>query len=526
LSTDFSFRQILNRRRVEKIVTALIILLFAALALDVFLLGFAFTRNYRREATCLALLSGTLGIYSLGYALELMAKTSGEAMMALRVENIGIPLVAPFFLLTVLAFFHPRLLRPWMIKVSVFYGVMMAVIVFFNDSHMLYYSSIEMGFNGAFIAARLSRGPFYFIQQAFSTVTMLLAYIMLFVRYIRGPKKLRRQMNLFIVGSLFGFAGNVANFFGAVPMNIDPTPFALSIGLLFSAINLYQHKMMDIVPAAVDNAVENMDDAMIVLDIDWGFVYCNQEAKEIFPALEKFSGTEEIQRVEGWPAELMPNSAAQVVFSVAASPSVKTLHRATITPIVSKQGTVIGFSLTIRDITEITDMLARLEELAITDPLTGVLNRRHFMELVDQHMGIALRHNLSMGLLLLDIDHFKRVNDSYGHLAGDYVLCKVVQVVTNQLRAHDIMARFGGEEFIILSIEDSETDLITFSNRLREAIESELISFEGVDIPITASFGAVLIEPGQSYKGALDAVDRALYTAKRRGRNQAVLGKI
>ena len=500
--------------------------MFAALFLDVGIIAFAFTRNYRRGVACFAMMAGALLFYILGYLLDVMSTTPGEAMLALRIENLGIPLIAPFFLLMTISFFRPRLLQKWMIIASLAYGTLMFLTVFLNDAHLLYYSSVATNYNGSFYVVQLGKGPLYYVQQAVSISCMAMAYVIIAVRYINGSAKLRQQMHLFILGSLFGFVANIANFTGMFSGGTDPTPLAMTMGLVCFVINLYRYKFMDIVPAAFDMAIETMDDAVIVLDINWGLIYCNQTACDIFPVLASFSGTEEIMCAPGWPEELSPQSDSQVNFSVINTAGETRLQRAGINPIYDKKHKPIGVSLIIRDVTEISDMLNRLEELAITDPLTGVFNRRHFMTLIDRQMDLGLRHNLPMSILLLDVDYFKRVNDTYGHLAGDYVLRMIVQTITRQMRAHDIIARYGGEEFIIMSAEPDEAGLMSFGARLCKAVENEIIRYDGAEISVTVSLGAVIIMPAQTYEDAISAVDRALYAAKAAGRNRVMLGKI
>ena len=512
---------------VKEIKTVLTIALLLALAWNIYMLAYAFTRRDRRRALCFSLLTMAVLFYTLGYLLEINATTRSEAMMALRVENVGIPLVMPFFLMTALGFYQPRLLRPWMNVISGAYGVIMFLLIFFNDKHLLYYTKIDMVYNGSFFASQLGKGPLYFVQQAVSTTGMFTVYVLLATRFIRGSIKLRHQMRFFIVGSLLGLASNLAYFSGIIPLGIDPTPFALTIGLMFFAVVLRKHKLMDVVPAAFDMAIENMDDAAIVLDNDWGFIYCNEKAKHLFPALGSFSGSEEIMRAEGWPVEINPKSEKQVFFEFVNPATGKiTQQKSSIYLIYDKLGREIGISVIIRDITETVSMLKQLEALAITDDLTGVFNRRHFMTIIDRQIGLSKRHNLPVSILMLDIDHFKDINDTYSHLAGDHILREMTAAVSRQMRAHDVIARYGGEEFIIMSAEKDEESLLIFTNRLRKAIENEVFEFDGNIISVTASFGAVLIKPGQSFDAGMVAVDKALYEAKNSGRNMVVLGVI
>ena len=511
---------------VKTIKLVLIVLLFIALFWDVGLLGFSFTRNDKRGVAYFALLAGSLFLYTLGYLLEMISVTPGEVMLALRVENLGIPLVAPVFLLTTLGFYQPKSLRKWMLPAALTYSTIMSLIVFTNDYHHIYYASVSLVQRGEFLTAVMERGPMYYVVQVSTFIYMGTAYAILAVRFIRGSAKLRRQMLLFIIGSFFGFATNIANILKVAPLNLDFMPIALTLGLIFFAITLQRHKLLDIVSVAFDMAVETMNDALVVLDNEWCFIYCNQKARELFPVLATYAGTESIEDTPGWPVALHPQAEQQVTLTLEDPTTARpTFHRASIDAIRSKLGKDIGVFLLIRDITEITGVLNNLEAQAITDPLTGVFNRRHFATLVDRQMSMARRHDMPISLLLFDIDHFKSVNDTYSHLAGDHVLCRVVEVVTRQMRTYDVMARYGGEEFVVLSTESDEDALIAFANRLRKAIEQETIAFEHHAIRITASFGVVVLLPGQSYEAGMDAADRALYAAKHGGRNCVVLGK-
>ena len=489
------------------------------------MLAFAFTRNDRRAAGYFAMFVGSLLFYVLGYLLEITAVEPAEAMLALRIENIGIPLIPAFFLLTALAFFRPKLLRPWMTVAALLYGAVAFLVVFLNDEHMLHYTSITMIDHGSFYVAKLGKGPLFIMRQLISLAFILLGYGLLVTRYVHGSKKLRRQMMLFFIGSAFAFGISITPMLRIVPYGLDPSPLGLTIGLIFFAVDLYQHKLMDIAPAAFDMTVESMDDALIVLDNEWCFVYCNQHAYELFPTLKAFSGTEEVVNIEGWPKDISRHADEPLEFSLNDPATGKPLlQRASVEIIHSKRGKAIGFSIVLRDITEITAMLNRLEAQAITDPLTGVYNRRYFMSLVERQMRMVQRYQLPMGIMLFDIDFFKRVNDTYGHLAGDHTLCRIVDAVSRQLRAEDAMARYGGEEFIILSVERDAQGLLAFAERLRDIIEHTVIEYEGATLQVTASFGAALIFPGHTYETAIEAVDKALYAAKNGGRNRVALG--
>ena len=164
-------------------------------------------------------------------------------------------------------------------------------------------------------------------------------------------------------------------------------------------------------------------------------------------------------------------------------------------------------------------------EAALRDGLTGVFNRRYFEERLRSEYAFADRHGTTLALLFLDLDHFKNVNDSLGHLAGDAVLKQFAQLVASSIRTEDVLCRYGGEEFAVLC---RETDLMRASvlgERVRHAVSTHAFSFEGKPVQITVSIGiaAVPDETIRSAEGLLAAADGALYQAKERGRNCVVM---
>lgn len=163
------------------------------------------------------------------------------------------------------------------------------------------------------------------------------------------------------------------------------------------------------------------------------------------------------------------------------------------------------------------------ERLARIDALTGVYNRRHMAETTAHELARASRHDAAIGVVMLDIDFFKRINDAHGHAAGDAVLVEVARRLQAGVRSWDVVARVGGEEFCVLApaIAD-EADLLELGERLRDAVAHRAITISpGLAIPVTASLGVAMLrgEDG-SAEHAFDCADRALYAAKRRGRNR------
>ncbi len=164
-----------------------------------------------------------------------------------------------------------------------------------------------------------------------------------------------------------------------------------------------------------------------------------------------------------------------------------------------------------------------LESIATIDGLTNVLNRRGLEDASIKMQDMCKRINLSMAVLLIDIDHFKKVNDKYGHLVGDDALRHLAKVVAGVLRSSDAFGRYGGEEFCAFLPNTTESDAIGLAERRRAAVEASALRLGSVTIKTTISIGvADSVRAGYDFKGLVAAADSALYGAKNGGRNQVV----
>ena len=178
-----------------------------------------------------------------------------------------------------------------------------------------------------------------------------------------------------------------------------------------------------------------------------------------------------------------------------------------------------------QDISERKSMEASLLHLATSDPLTGLWNRRHFTEVVNGELGRVRRHGVQAGLMLLDLDHFKRINDTRGHAAGDEVLRHFAGIVSRHLREADVFARLGGEEFaVLLPCVDDAAGAVRAAERVRDLIASTPAIVDDVPLPFSVSIGVAMLDADDAgFDAVFTRADEALYEAKRGGRNRTVL---
>jgi diguanylate cyclase (GGDEF)-like protein/PAS domain S-box-containing protein len=178
-----------------------------------------------------------------------------------------------------------------------------------------------------------------------------------------------------------------------------------------------------------------------------------------------------------------------------------------------------GIIVNLHDVTERKALVAKLEAMSETDVLTGLVNRRGFLKRAEQEVARARRSNLPLTVVMVDVDHFKRVNDRYGHAAGDLVLAMIAEQCRSVMRDVDIIARFGGEEFVLLLPDTTVAAGHTVVSRLRRAIAAAKVATIKGEVSVTASFGLAAVHPDGDLESALRLADEALYEAKHAGRD-------
>ncbi len=191
-----------------------------------------------------------------------------------------------------------------------------------------------------------------------------------------------------------------------------------------------------------------------------------------------------------------------------------------VAPLRGQQGQVIGRMHIMSDITETKKLQEELRRQATTDELTKVSNRRHFMELANNEIKRAIRFKRSTTIALIDLDHFKQINDTYGHAAGDKTLIAFTKIFQSHIREIDVFARFGGDEFILLLPETSQEQAYTVVERVRLALTTHPIDLNGKSVVLTFSSGITSLSDDQeAIDTLLNQADQALYRAKEIGRN-------
>ncbi len=192
-------------------------------------------------------------------------------------------------------------------------------------------------------------------------------------------------------------------------------------------------------------------------------------------------------------------------------------------PVRTEQGAILGAVQVFRDASPVVALettLEKLRELALKDPLTGLANRRHLSELLGLQVELFQRVGIPFSVVMIDLDHFKRINDTWGHLVGDKVLVRFAEILQSQCRAGDVVGRIGGEEFLILLREVHSEQAFLIVDRWRETVAAASLAAELAAHAVTISLGIAEVALGDTCESLLSRVDAALYRAKASGRNR------
>ncbi|MDP1784433.1 MAG: diguanylate cyclase, partial [Sulfuricurvum sp.] len=401
----------------------------------------------------------------------------------------------------------------------------------FSLSNINIFARYFLGVPGIFLTAYIFSHPFYLVQGSAYASVKRCTYTL--------------ALTFFIYGILAGIIVPTGDFFPASVLNAEafqsltglPIQFfralcAMAAGYAITKIlQLFKHQT-DFHLLKLSKALEESGDTVVITDLEGTIEYVNRtfEQQSGYLAQEVIGKNPNILR-SGEHQNFFYEQLWQTILSGETYRGVITNKRKdttlyhefkTIVPLKNKRGKLSNFISTGKDITSRILFEHELEKTAATDPLTGAANRLQCDRWLKSATDQARVFNTPIALILFDIDDFKKVNDTFGHNAGDSVLIQIAEIVHTMVRNSDIFARWGGEEFVILQIDTPFEGTITFAERLRKKIEHS--TFKDI-CPITVSLGVAQYDGVESIESFIKKADDAMYEAKKQGKNRVVVDR-
>ncbi|MCV4230664.1 diguanylate cyclase [Virgibacillus sp. LDC1] len=484
-------------------------------------------------------------IYTFGAALELSSNSLHEIQFWIKFEYLGMPFLPPLNLLIILSYLGMEryLRRPLLIGMFAIPVVTM-LLVMTNEMHHLYYRDIGLHSGISSLKVDVVAGPWYIIQGAYTFACMIGGVILLLRSWHKMPSY-RFQLNTMLIGLVLPLIGDFLYLGGLTPDGMDPIPVIMTLTSALYLWALTSKGLFHVAPIARDNLFSSMREGVLVLDLDNRLVDFNPAATVMMPELSPSAiggpllelwhlhTTEPIFGMEQREGRDAEESDIQEIRWQLGDQSFNYQIRSSV--VRNQGGREVGRLIVLIDVTERTRLQEELRQGAYYDGLTRIYNRAHFMKLSCTLLSQAVRSREPMAILLFDIDHFKRINDVYGHDMGDQALLHIVELSRQSLRSEDLFARYGGEEFVIAMPGRTTTEAEAAAQRIRAELRTQPMATPQGPLFITASFGIASI--GASFynstievdaeevkwdaelKRLLKLADRALYEAKHSGRN-------
>jgi diguanylate cyclase (GGDEF)-like protein len=463
-------------------------------------------------------------LFSFFYVFELSSSTLKGIKLWLSMEYLVMPYI-PAFIFIMCAEYAGHKLKPWAHYILFLIPSITIFMHATNGLHQLYYTAVEMKDDAPFPIADLEYGPFFYVHAFYMFICLTVSVLTLLLQLKGASLLFRIQLLAMAAGLIFPILANYFYLNDLSPYGIDLGPVSMSLSYLFHWAALMSFKMFDVTPILRDTVFDRMKEGVIVLNTKDIILDYNSAMRQIMPFLkpsvigkpftEAFAGS-------GILGKIIENGMDCDYAWMQGDKKIH--HQVQMSDVEDKNGNKIGRIISFVNITEKILIQEQLKELASIDGLTQVYNRTYFMKQSLESLGGISPNGEDVSLIMFDIDHFKKINDDYGHETGDFVLSQIAAIAKDSIRESDVIGRYGGEEFIILLPETSFDEACDLAEAIRLNVSGQHTEAGQVNVHATLSLGVshmflfpqVLDDPIQFL---MREADQALYAAKRNGRN-------
>lgn len=502
-------------------------------------------RSHAPGLNSLLLMLSMLAVWSFGYSMITLAPSLDLKRFWLKFENIGILTVPIFWFFFTIQYTR---LDKWLNKYTgaLFFilPLISMILLLSNNWFHYYYASIQpvSEHGGPLI---IERGPWYKFILFYPYLLQLISMGLLIWRAFQYRNIYRRQMFALLGAVLIPVLFNV--FYQLTPslglafsIRVDLTPISFTLSAALIAFGVFELRIFDLMPIARHTVMEHIPEMVFVVDIRNRVLDANVVAQKwLGKTAEEIIGKDPADVFQAWPELVkryqLANETREEIVIPGAPP--RTLELV-VSLLHDRLNNLLGRVIVAHDITEHKhlenqlriqlaeneSLRAMLQEQAIRDPLTNVYNRRFLAESLDKEISWAKREERPVSIVILDVDYFKKFNDTYGHKCGDVVLQSIAQFLVGNTRNEDIVCRYGGEEFVILMSNATLESAYERTENWRQTLESTVFEYEGLKLNATFSAGVASF-PLHGFDGesVLQSADKALYQSKNNGRNLVTL---
>lgn len=519
--------------------------IFIAFFVNVFVTYSSWPRRKAKGGVYFAFAMLSITFWTLAAGLDYAAVPIYLKVFFAKLEYLGYMSAVALFAAFSLSYagFEDALKKPWVNLLLIGVPVVNVLLAWTNELHGWVWAGFRAN-EAADNVLIFEHGPAFTWVALSAYALILVIFISLLRASLKGTGLARKQARMLLFGLLALVASNLIYLFDIFSSpGVDWSSITFSITGLFFLFALYGSRLMDVVPVARNTMIERMADGILVLDAQEHLVDFNPAAQALLGLAQEDLWTPFQIALARWPEIIAlledPDRPEATEATLGKHESVFDLR---LTLLNDNLNQVYGVLVVMRDITrrklaeqslrranwqmqnqlkEIGELQTALSEQANRDALTKLYNRRFLVDALEREFLLAQRYAQSLSIVMLDIDHFKSVNDNYGHDAGDGCLVALAQLMQLHFRKSDIICRYGGEEFLLV-LPDSNAELSTQRiEELRQLIANTTNQFGPHKIKLTVSAGiATYPIHGENSAEIIHKADEALYVSKQTGRNR------
>lgn len=509
--------------------TPFILPLVVSAALLVLIASYA--RSYAEGPAAKSLFWAILSIalWSMGYAFEIAATEVETKLLWANLQFLGIGAAPILWLQTIMRLLraetkhHRSLGLLWIVPLA-------TVLLAFTDRyHGLFRVSYAVVNMANLLLLETQYGWWHnLVFVPYQYMLYFSALVLLVRSSLEARPYYRRRYLHMLLAALLPLSGSLFYVFGVEPFTLfNPSPVFFTVAVVIFSVLVFRHRLFDVRPVARASIVENLAEGVLVLDTALRIVDFNPAAQGIFVSLEEDSigmPGAALFGNDGVLGRLLQGAPGESAYYTVGIGEEQRQYRCSRTVVTANKRRELATILIFNDETEERRLLKKLEDLASLDALTGLANRRTIFVRFEQELERARRHGHPIAVIIMDLDHFKRVNDSHGHAVGDEVLRVTGETLQETVRSGDVIGRYGGEEFALCLPETTPEAAMQFAERLRKKIAEIRIPEGEREVRLTASFGVCGRQQvtTEGLNELLRHADGALYRAKHLGRNRTV----
>jgi diguanylate cyclase (GGDEF)-like protein/PAS domain S-box-containing protein len=523
-------------------------LYFAFLSLTAIISAIVAFGAWQRRQTCsvskpFIWMMLAIALYAMIAAMEAGAIALGDKIFWSKLEYVASGSVITLFLIFTMHFTNKR---RWLTSpnTALLWGIpaFNVVIVATNEWHHLIWTGFLPDPHQSNIVIYQHGIGFFWVIGCIYVYTLTGVFLLLKRALLPSVLLYSQQSWMALAGALVPLLGCSAYTLHLTPPGLNITPMSFMLTGIIYAVSVFRFRMFDLVPVARDILIERMSDGVIVLDLQNRILDINPAAQSLIGSTPMLIGQSADQVLSKWQDNIILYHEYDYVKTEISMDSATLRYlELQITPLCDRSRQLTGYLLILRDITqryqtevelrqkneslrlqvlEIETLQAKLQEQVMQDELTGLFNRRYFDSSFPRELARAAEESYPVAVILMDIDYFKMVNDTFGHQAGD----RVLQVFADQLRQYncssDIVCRYGGEEFVLALPGMTLNNAFQRAEQIRLSFQSTRVKFADKEISTTVSGGiCVFPDHGKTSDDLLQLADQALYAAKAYGRN-------